>query len=538
MSNSIYRQAKRATIMAGQHVPNPLPKLKNAMVTLRNNGITIDQINLDRSPLMPIAEELEGIKGGEMTKDIANVIFTLMQAENFNRAVRENTLKEGTGEEYLEIAQDFQTIHSDMARMVSQAERGKISLPEKMGNTWMRVRRGDIQERYENIVTTLTDVQVKSQKKLHATRNIMGAFEEYRIAVKEATMVAEKIRDAARADMEEAGKDLNDIVSELQDENAEHRNELEMLRDENARAFRATDRRFQFATDLYQNLEIAYHTGNAVMARTAQIGQALDRIWSQSVSFLATNSGTLTTLQVAFDALKATNSMTRAHQAMKKGLNQQILDLAETGTKIQTAAIREGYAPNIEADTLKKLMDSIVQYSQDVVGIINEERDRAEVNHGRIRQIAEDGGQQIAAANLQASTAISRHALEQADRRPQLEATGTGLDENPDMDHLEHSADPLYTFTDELNAEYVGDAQATSTMFTTGGTAEKAETGGTARLTGQQDTEEDPTGLHTDEPGIHAASSAQVTPARKEPALRPRAPRRNKRIVKRTSGDE
>lgn len=454
MSDSIVRQAHRAAILVGKHVPNPLPKLKIAVEGLRNNGVTVDALNLDRSPLMPLAEELEGINNGSLTEEIAGVVFTMMQAETFNDAVRKNAAAESTGEEYLEIAESFNSLHQDLKRQLYQAEKGRVSMKEKLGNKWMMVRRGDIQDRYKHIIETLTSVQLNAQKKIHATHSIMGAYEDYRGAVKEAMLQSERILEAARHDLDEAKATLEDANNQLNREDLAHRGDWELQRDNLQRTWRQADRRFQLATDLCQNLTIAYHTSNAVMGKTLQIAQALERIWSQSVTFLATNSGTLTTLQVAFSTLKTTSAMTNAHKALKKGVDQQLKDLANTGTKIQMDAIREGYAPNVQAETLQKLISSIVDYSTRVVGIIEEARAESEANHENIKNIAEKGSQQVLEATLNVNHALK---LERSSTSSDSYTTST----DPDVSDTSFEVASEVTSLPEVTHEDISQKPAT-----------------------------------------------------------------------------
>jgi hypothetical protein len=66
------------------------------------------------------------------------------------------------------------------------------------------------------------------------------------------------------------------------------------------RALQETDRRYQIAKDLSDNLTISYNTSEVVMARLMQSHTAKERVNAQAVSFFGTNETVLTALTASF----------------------------------------------------------------------------------------------------------------------------------------------------------------------------------------------------------------------------------------------
>ncbi len=77
-------------------------------------------------------------------------------------------------------------------------------------------------------------------------------------------------------------------------------------------------------------------------------------------------------------------------------MSKSIEVLAEIGGSVQEAALRSGYGPTIRADAVKKLVDSVVNYQERAIGIVDEMRDMATKNSTEIRDAVEAGNRRIA----------------------------------------------------------------------------------------------------------------------------------------------
>lgn len=82
--------------------------------------------------------------------------------------------------------------------------------------------------------------------------------------------------------------------------------------------------------------------------------------------------------------------------AMKDGVSQSLEVLAEMGGKVQEAAIKAGYGPSIRAESVKKLVDSVVSYQTHSREIIEQMRKESTRNAEEIRDAVEDGKQRMA----------------------------------------------------------------------------------------------------------------------------------------------
>jgi hypothetical protein len=171
---------------------------------------------------------------------------------------------------------------------------------------------------------------------------------------------------------------------------------LEMARDEKVRALQDTDKKYQLAKDLSDNLTVSYNSSEVVMTRLRQTNHAKERLYSQAVTFFSTNETVLTALTASFTGLFGLNEGTRTLEAMKEGMSQSLEVLAEVGGEVQEAALRAGYGPTIRADAIKKLVDSVVDYQLKSQDIITEMRASSTANAKEIRDVVEDGKRRMA----------------------------------------------------------------------------------------------------------------------------------------------
>ena len=132
------------------------------------------------------------------------------------------------------------------------------------------------------------------------------------------------------------------------------------------------------------------------MARLLQTTNAKERVYQQAISFFGTNETVLTALTASFTGLFGLHESTQTVNAMKDGISQSMEDLADIGGKVQEEALKAGYGPTIRADSVQKLVDSVVHYQVRSQEIIAEMRTMSTQNAQDIRDSVEAGKQRLA----------------------------------------------------------------------------------------------------------------------------------------------
>jgi len=373
----------------------PMKYLDKAMDKIRDLGLVPEKRDGKNDPMVVLLNQLTDIDEDR----IIAISRTLNQTSFFNDVVREQVQAMDISNRYEDITNAFNSIRDDAKSMVDQLEDGKISTFERLGNVWMKATRGDIASRFGKIKETYLDVTDSTQDQIQREQVILGAYQDFRGAMKESEVLAlevlkeaEAIWNAAKEEVQEATKS----VEAYQGDDDVQRARLEMARDEKVRALQDTEKRYQIAKDLSDNLTIGYNTSDVVMARLLQTTNIKERLYSQAVSFFSTNEVVLTALTASFAGMFGLHESTQTIEAMKEGMSKSIEVLAEVGGKIQEAAVKAGYGPTIRADAVKKLVESVVNFQVKSQEIIVEMRAQSTANAKEIREAVEDGKRRMA----------------------------------------------------------------------------------------------------------------------------------------------
>ncbi|MGB0084930.1 MAG: cell surface protein [Rhodomicrobiaceae bacterium] len=378
----------------------PLAYLDRALKTVTDLGI-----ETKRTEDEPITGLLDQI--ADLDQDRVTVIGrTLAEASTFNEIVRNEVAGMTIGQRYNNIVGAFNSIRDDAKSLVDQLEDGKISTLERVSNIWMKVARGDVADRFDDIRKTYIIVAKETKNQITREQKIMDAYRDYRGAYKQAQVLALEVYEKAKAKLEEARlvlKDASDKVANFAGDSPAERAQLEMERDEKLRLLMNEDGRYQIAKDLADNLTIGYNTSEVIMSRLMQTTSAKERVYAQAVSFFSTNEAVLTALKASFTGMFGLHESTKTLDAMKKGVSDSLETLSEVGDVVTEEAVRAGYGPTVRADAVKKLVDSVTNFQERSREIIDEMRVMATRNSEEIRDAVENGKRRMArlAADIQ-----------------------------------------------------------------------------------------------------------------------------------------
>jgi hypothetical protein len=374
-------------------IRTPMQYLDRALTTLRDLGIV--PAKGEDAPINALLQQISDLDNDKITV----IARTLNQASSFNEVVRENVSAMSIGDRYRQITEGFNSIRDDAKAMVDQISDGKVSVWERATNSWMKLTRGDIADRFDKIRGIYIAVTKETKNQIEREHAILQAYRDFRGALKQSEVLALEVLKKAEWRLEEAKKKLGEAsaaVANFSGTEPAERAKLELIRDEVLRQTQDEDKRYQIAKDLSDNLTIGYNTSEVIMARLMQTTSAKERIYAQSVSFFSTNDTVLTALKASFTGMFGLHESTETVNAMKEGVSKSIEVLAEIGDKVQEAAIRAGYGPTIRADAVKKLVDSVVNFQEKSRTIIEEMRKLSTQNSAEIRDAVEDGKRRLA----------------------------------------------------------------------------------------------------------------------------------------------
>ncbi len=370
-----------------------LQYLDKALSGLRELGLLKGES--DPVPVVTLLDQISDLDEAKVTA----IARTLNQASYFNEVVREQVSGIKVADRYEGITVAFNSIRDDTKALVDQYADGKVNTMEKISNFWMKLRRGTIADRFDKIKDLYKDVTQDTSDQIEREQLILEAYMDFRGAMKNAEVLSFDVLKKAEGELEDAKTDVNAAVAAVDaftGEDKTRRAQLELDRDEKLRGLQTSDKRYQIAKDLSDNLTVGYNTSEVVMARLVQTKNAKERVYAQSISFFSTNEVVLTALSATLTGMHGLHESTQTLEAMKKGMNESLEVLAEVGDKVQEAAVRSGYGPTVSAAAVKKLLDSVISYQERSQEIIAEMRNLATENSKEIRVIVEDGKRRLA----------------------------------------------------------------------------------------------------------------------------------------------
>ena len=395
--------------------PQPLKYLDKALNGLRDLNLVPE--STDEAPIIDLIDQISDL---DQDKTLA-IARTLNQASLFNEVVREQVSGMELGERYEKITNAFNSIRDDAKSMVEQVEDGKLDTFERIGNVWMKVTRGDIPDRFEKIKKSYLEVADDSKDQIRREHLILNSYQDFRGALKESEILALEVLEKAAEQLEGAKGDLQasmQAIEAYQGGDPAERAKLELARDEKMRAVQFHDRRYQIAKDLSDNLTVGYNSSEVIMARLLQTTSAKERVYQQAISFFGTNETVLTALTDSFTGLFGLHESTQTVNAMKECIVKSMEDLADIGGKVQEEALKAGYGPTIAAESVQKLVDSVVRFQENSTKIINEMRTLSTQNAEEIRTAVEDGKQRLARLVEEGKALPLEFPAEQAAARP------------------------------------------------------------------------------------------------------------------------
>ena len=345
----------------------------------------------------PILKLLDNVAEIDKNRVIA-IAQTLQQQSAFNQVVREQIDGVEVSQRYTQIVNHFDSIRTDMEKMLGWLDDGKLDFFERIKIGWMKLQRGSIPDRFNLIKKTYLQVSQETGNQIEREHTILNAYQDFRFGLKQAQIIAQELVQIATNRLEECKAKLVSAIADVDNFNEDDhvaKARLELIRDEALRNMQQEDSRYQIILDLANNLTVSYNSAEAVFARIQQTTSVKERVYQQSVSFFSTNEIVFTALSASITSLTGLSESTKTLEAMKDGMNKGIESIASAGNKQLEESLRAGYGSTIKADSLRALVEAIVNYQESSQQLIAELRNESIDNAKEIDRIVEDGKQRF-----------------------------------------------------------------------------------------------------------------------------------------------
>lgn len=312
----------------------------------------------------------------------------------FNELVRDRIESSDVTSDYQKITALFDSIREDSKELVAQLADGKIDWKEALKNSWMKVSRGTPHARFEKINKLYQGVSVRTREQLGNEGAIVDAYMDFRAAMKQAEIESFevlKLQERKALDAKTAFVKADEAVKSYSGSDQAERSQLQLKRDEANRAFLSEDKRFQLIKDVAENMQIGYNVGETLVAKLQQTHDLKERVYRQAVTFFTTNEHVFTTMDAVYTSQHGLHDQTQTLEAMKSGVNKGLEDIAELGTELESAALKAGYGPTINASSVQKLVDAMVKFQTESYDLIKNLREESTKNANEVRRIVDEG---------------------------------------------------------------------------------------------------------------------------------------------------
>lgn len=346
--------------------------LDRAVSTLRTIGISF-QPEVQEAPVLKL---LDKIAKYDLNK-VTSIAATLQQSSSFNAVIREKIQGMEISTRFADVTASFNSIRDDATEMALWMADGKLDFTEKLKLNWMKLSRGSIPDRFNKIHQTYLEVVKSCGEQLEIEAAILGAYQDFRMALKSAEVEAQQVLQAATAALNQRKADLEAASAAVANASAEDPaavSALELARDEALRAVQQEDESYQIIKDISDDLKVGYNTAEVVFARLQQAQSVKERLRQRSISFFSTNETVFSGLAAAFTSNSGLAEATNTLEAMKEGMGKSLESLATTGTDQLNKAMRSGYGATLKVESVKALADAVVAFQESSISLIDELR--------------------------------------------------------------------------------------------------------------------------------------------------------------------
>lgn len=376
-------------------------RLQKAIDKVKDLGLSLTVP--DVQPMTRIIEKI-----ADVDNDKAIIIArTLSAMQSFDTLVSENLSQTNYGDRFDDVSSGFNSIIEDLRRQVAQEEKGGPSVSDRIGNIYMKIRRGAVADRFTKIETIYKGVIKDSGKTLELQAAILEAYSDARLALKEGEIAASELFErvksldaAAKARLQELNARVEAAPADMSDS---EKGRLELERDEALNASRKEDDRYQIAKDLSEMMTVSYSVTETVFGKYNQAHKVLERLHQKAVLFFDIQRPVMTAMKATYTGILVVNELGKTQRAMEDGINNSLEALATLGDSVLREGVKIAHGPAIKASSVAMLVDSVVEFQTFVGEATRESRQLSTVEAKAARDVVEAGKRKVAEFTAQAA---------------------------------------------------------------------------------------------------------------------------------------
>ena len=316
----------------------------------------------------------------------------LQQQNPFNAIVRDQITGMQTVSLHQDIANSFHSIREDIEQMVDWLEDGQFDWAEKIVDRWIKLKRGSVPERFNQIKKNYQVVAKNTADQLAREHSIVEAYQYYRLALKQAEIVCLELLNQSEENLAQAEFTLQQAQNKAN--NSIHIESTEqalsqLQHTEALRHLQIEEKCYQTIKQLYGYLVASYRATESVLTRLQQMLALKDEIYQQSVTFFTANEMAFTSLATEFKTVGREFGNVKILETMQSGLSNNLHIPAQTETKQIEQGLEKNNGTNIQQHSVHHMIDAIVLYQQSSQQLIDELSNKRTQSEQGFQEIAE-----------------------------------------------------------------------------------------------------------------------------------------------------
>ncbi len=366
--------------------------IDKAADTLQKIGITIKA-----EPDVPVLKLLDTIAKLDHSRVLV-IGRVLQQQSTINTIVRDQIKGMQVVSLHQDIANSFHSIREDAEQMIDWLDDGQLDWAEKIVNGWIKLKRGSISERFDQIKKDYLTAAKNTTDQLVRERSIVDAYQDYRLALKQAEITCLELLKKTEDNLAQAEVILQQAQNKADTAIHMENNEQAVLQLEYAEALRQLqdeNQCYQTVKHLYAHLITSYRATESVLPHLHQILALKDAIYQQSVTFFSANEIVFVALSTIFKAAGSEFESAKMQEAMKSALNSNLEILARAETKPIEQSIDNAHNMSIQQHSVRRLVDEIISYQQSSQQLMSELRNETTQSMRDLQEITEHGKQRL-----------------------------------------------------------------------------------------------------------------------------------------------
>lgn len=312
----------------------------------------------------------------------------------FNDFVMKSVQGLEIGNVYQDITAKFASIRKDAKEAIENVtDDGEEGFLDKLKAFWNSSTKGTVADRFKDIIELYDGVNNGLSAQVKSERKAVEAFKIFRLAQGQGVVVALGFKKKHEALLEEAkaaaAKAQSDIDAAAGLDEIE-RAKLKNVRDAAVDYQRRRENAWQTAKDIAEDISNGHNVSDMIVKDAEGAIDLKDRVFKRGVSLLGNHQATVAAFALNYAAKIGLADGVNALDAMTKGMNDSLNDLADLSGKVNERAIKSAYGTTVDPDAVDRFARAMLEEAETSISLIEQSRGEAAASSEKIADSVEN----------------------------------------------------------------------------------------------------------------------------------------------------